>query len=181
VERFLDVERLEAGELQLRRAPVPLRGVVERTLERLQPLAARKEIVMEATINGQPQALGDSELIEFALYNLVSNAIKYSPEGSKVEVLARPNTLLGLAFLEVTDQGAGIATEDQARVFERFYRAEGARQSGQSGLGLGLSIVREIARHHGGSVMLDSVPGRGSKFSLSLPAAEAGASATAGH
>jgi two-component system sensor histidine kinase SenX3 len=135
---------------------------------------------MEATINGQPQALGDSELIEFALYNLVSNAIKYSPEGSKVEVLARLNTLLGLAFLEVTDQGAGIATEDQARVFERFYRAEGARQSGQSGLGLGLSIVREIARHHGGSVMLDSVPGRGSKFSLSLPAAEAGSSATTG-
>lgn len=181
VERFLDVERLEAGELKLRRAPVPLREVVQRTAERLQPLAARKGIGIQAAVEGEPQALGDSELIEFALYNLVSNAIKYSPEESDVEVVARSNNLLGLAFLEVRDQGAGIAAEDQTRIFERFYRTEGAQQSGQSGLGLGLSIVREIARHHGGSVMVDSAPGRGSKFSLALPAAETGSSATAGH
>jgi signal transduction histidine kinase len=177
VERFLDVERLEAGEISLRRETVPLRGVVERTVERIQPLAARKDIRIEAAVEGQPCALGDGELVEFALYNLLSNAVKYSPEGSKVELLARPNDALGLAFLEVKDQGAGIAAEDHSRIFERFYRTEGAQKSGQTGLGLGLSIVREIARHHGGSVMVESAPGRGSKFSLALPAAEPQATA----
>ena len=174
VERFLDVERLEAGEIELRLEPVPLEALVERTLERIQPLVRRKNIQLKTTVKSQPQAIGDSELLEFALYNLVSNAVKYSPPSTTVEVTVRSNVSLGLAFLDVSDQGAGIPREDQPRIFDRFYRSESAKRSGQPGLGLGLAIVREIARHHGGSVLVESTPGRGSKFSLALPLGDGG-------
>ena len=169
VERFLDVERLSAGEMELRRQSVSLRSLVERTMERVQPLAGRKNIQVRAVASEEMETVGDSELLEFALYNLLSNAIKYSPEGSAVEVTVRTNADLGMAFLDVSDQGPGIAAADQDRVFDRFYRSENAQRSGQPGLGLGLSIVREIANHHGGTVLLESAPGRGSKFTLALP------------
>ena len=171
VERFLDVERLSAGEMELRRQSVSLRSLVERTRERAQPLAERKNIQVRAVTSGELETVGDSELLEFALYNLLSNAIKYSPEGSAVEVTVRANADLGMAFLDVSDQGPGIAAADQARIFDRFYRSETAQRSGQPGLGLGLSIVKEIASHHGGTVLLESGPGRGSKFTLALPLA----------
>ena len=169
LERFLDVERLSAGEMELRRQPVSLRHLVEQTMERVQPLAERKKIQLRVTTSGEPEAVGDSELLEFALYNLLSNSIKYSPESSAVEVSVHSNAALGMSFLEVCDQGPGIAAADQDRIFDRFYRSETAQRSGQSGLGLGLSIVREIARHHGGSVQVESAAGRGSKFTLALP------------
>ena len=169
VERFLDVDRLSAGEMELRRQSVSLRSLVERTMERVQPLAGRKNIQVRAVASEEMETVGDSELLEFALYNLLSNAIKYSPEGSAVEVTVRTNADLGMAFLDVSDQGPGIAAADQDRVFDRFYRSENAQRSGQPGLGLGLSIVREIANHHGGTVLLESAPGRGSKFTLALP------------
>ncbi len=169
VERFLDVERLEAGEIELRKEAVPLAPLVDRTLERIQPLLQRKNIRVRTSVNAEPSTLGDSELLEFALYNLVSNAVKYSPESSTVEVTVRSSGKL--AYLDVRDEGVGIAPEDQARIFDRFFRTDAARQAGQPGLGLGLSIVREIARHHGGSVLLESRPGEGSRFSLALPLA----------
>ena len=169
IERFLDVERLEEGEIKLRRDRVLLQPLVERTVERIQPLVRRKNIQIRTTVSAQPAAAGDSELLEFALYNLVSNAIKYSPESSTVDVAIRSNSALGMAFLDVSDQGPGIPAEEQSRIFERFYRSDDAKVSGQTGLGLGLAIVREIARHHGGSVIVESAPGRGSKFSLALP------------
>lgn len=169
VQRFLDVERLSAGELELRREPVSLRALIALTLERTEPLARRKDIRIATAMAGEPMVMGDAELLEFALYNLVSNAIKYSPEASTVQVSVGSNQSLALGYLEVTDQGAGIPREDQSRIFDRFFRSEGARRSGQPGLGLGLSIVREIARHHGGSVLVESTPGSGSKFSLALP------------
>ena len=158
-----------AGRWHLRRQSVPLRSLVERTMERVQPLAERKNIQVREVTSGELETVGDSELLEFALYNLLSNAIKYSPEGSAVEVTVRANADLGMAFLEVSDQGPGIAAADQARIFDRFYRSENAQGSGQPGLGLGLSIVKEIASHHGGTVLVESGPGRGSKFTLALP------------
>ena len=169
IQRFLDVERLEAGELQLQRVPVPLSEVVRRAIDRAQVVAIHKDILLSFEPAGEVHSLGDAELLEFALYNLLGNAIKYSPEGSNVDVALRSNAALGMAFVDVTDRGEGIPLDEQSKIFERFYRAGRARGSGESGLGLGLSIVREIARHHNGSVLLESGPGRGSKFSLALP------------
>lgn len=173
VERFLDVERLEAGEMELRKESVALPMIVDQTLERIDALAKRKNITVQASVNSDPRTEGDPELLEFALYNLLNNAVKYSPEGSTVEVSVRANSALGIAMLDVKDQGAGIATDEQSKIFDRFYRTEDATKSGQPGLGLGLSIVREIARHHGGSVQVQSRPGQGATFSLVLPLVKA--------
>ncbi len=168
VERFLDVERLAAGELDLRREPVDVRALVEASAARVRPLAQRRKIAVETQLE-DAAALGDAELLEFAVYNLLSNAIKYSPETSRVRVAARASG--GQALIAVEDQGEGIAPEDAARIFERFYRTRSAQDSGKPGLGLGLAIVREIARHHGGEVRLESRPGQGSKFTLAVPLA----------
>lgn len=170
VERFMDVERLSAGEIELRREPVDIRAVVETCAERVRPTADRKRISVVTSLKDSGQALGDAELLEFAVYNLLGNAIKYSPEGSRVSVTAR--SMDGRVRVAVRDQGGGIAPQDAARIFDRFYRTQDAQQSGKPGLGLGLAIVREIARHHGGEVTLDSELGKGSEFTLVVPAAK---------
>jgi signal transduction histidine kinase len=166
-ERFLDVERLSVGEIQLRRDPVDLAAMVEMALERAKPFADRKHIEIQLSLAGPGQAQGDAELLEFAVYNLLSNAVKYSPDRSVVRITAFSED--GRARIEVRDQGAGISKQDADRIFERFYRTEDAELSGKPGLGLGLSIVREITRLHGGAVTLESKVGEGSAFTLSLP------------
>jgi signal transduction histidine kinase len=171
-ERFLDVERLSAGELQLRRDKVDLCPVVEMAVERARPFADRKHIEMQVSFENPGEAQGDAELLEFAVYNLISNAVKYSPDRSVVRITASSED--GRARIEVRDQGAGISKQDADRIFERFYRTEGAAQSDKPGLGLGLSIVREIARLHGGAITLESKVGEGSAFTFTLPLHEEG-------
>jgi signal transduction histidine kinase len=171
-ERFLDVERLSAGELQLRRDTVDLCAVVEMAVERARPFADRKHIEMRTSLENPGETQGDAELLEFAVYNLLSNAVKYSPDRSVVRITAFRED--GRAFLEVRDQGAGISKQDADRIFERFYRTEDAAQSDKPGLGLGLSIVREIARLHGGAITLESKVGEGSAFTLTVPLHEEG-------
>jgi signal transduction histidine kinase len=102
----------------------------------------------------------------------LSNAVKYSPDRSVVRITAAGEE--GRARIEVRDQGAGISKQDADRIFERFYRTEDAARSDKPGLGLGLSIVREIARLHGGAVTLSSEVGVGSAFTLTLPLLEEG-------
>ncbi len=173
VERFLDVERLEAGEIELRRDPVDLRAVAELSAERVRPLAERKGIAVELALDdlghAEGEVLGDEELLEFAVYNLLSNAVKYSPEQSRVRLSAALSG--GRAALTVSDEGEGISKNDAAHIFDRFYRTSEAEKSGKPGLGLGLAIVREIARHHRGEVSVESEPGRGSRFTLTVPLA----------
>ncbi len=171
-ERFLDVERLSAGEIELRRDTVDLAAMVETAVERARPFADRKHIQVQVSLQDPGEAQGDAELLEFAVYNLLSNAVKYSPDRSVVRVTAAGEA--GRALIEVRDQGAGISKQDADRIFERFYRTEDAFQSAQPGLGLGLSIVREISRLHGGAVTLESKVGEGSAFTLTLPCHQEG-------
>jgi signal transduction histidine kinase len=171
-ERFLDVERLSAGEIQLQRNPVDLAAMVETAVDRARPFADRKHIEMQVSLENPGESQGDAELLEFAVYNLISNAVKYSPDRSVVRITAAGEA--GRTLIEVRDQGAGISKQDADRIFERFYRTEDAAQSGKPGLGLGLSIVREIARLHGGAVTLESTVGQGSAFTLVLPVHEEG-------
>ncbi len=168
VDRFWDVERLSAGEIELRREPVDVRAIVETSAERVRPAADRKHISVAIELEDPGQALGDAELLEFAVYNLLGNAIKYSPERSQVRVSA--GTSGGRVRVAVRDQGGGISPQDAAHIFDRFYRTRDAQESGKPGLGLGLAIVREIARHHGGEVTLASELGKGSEFALVVPA-----------
>jgi signal transduction histidine kinase len=113
--------------------------------------------------------VADRDRIEQALTNLVDNAAKYgAPDGGRVRVMVWHHD--GRAGVTVSDSGPGIAPEQLAHVFERFYRVDAARSRERGGTGLGLAICREIAEAHGGTVEVASTPGRGSAFSLTLPA-----------
>lgn len=169
IQAFLDVERLSAGQMQLRDETFQASDLVSVCVERAGPLAENKEItlvVQGAPPNAAPLR-GDRELLEHALYNLVTNAIKYSPAGATVTVRAERRE--AEAVISVIDQGEGLSPEDQRAVFRKFYRTASAERSGVAGSGIGLSIVEQIAGAHGGRVELQSRLGEGSVFSIVLP------------
>ena len=165
VEQMLMAARLDENLLALERSHVDLREVVESALAAL-PEAPRHRVVLETgsapvPVHGDPQRLGD------VLANLVDNAIKYSPEGGEVTV--RVDRRRGRATLAVTDCGLGIGPRDVPLLFTRFGRIVTPENSHIFGSGLGLYLVRELVRLHGGQVRATSVLGRGSTFSVELP------------
>ena len=111
------------------------------------------------------EAVFDAKWTEEAVCNLLDNAVKYTPAGGRVTVSSRDFEMFSV--IRVEDTGPGIAEEEQARVFSRFYRSPSVRD--REGVGLGLCLTRQIAEGQGGYVKLDSAPGRGSRFSLYLP------------
>jgi signal transduction histidine kinase len=111
---------------------------------------------------------GDRGLLRQALANLLENAVKYCGRGARIELAARG--VAGGVELSVSDTGPGIPYQDQPRVFERFYRVDKGRSREQGGTGLGLSIVKHVAEAHGGSATLESRPGAGATFRITLPA-----------
>ena len=115
------------------------------------------------------EVTGDRALLRQAMSNLVENAVKYSPDGSEVQLIARRGE--DCVILEVTDQGSGIPKELQERVFEPFFRVDDARSRQQGGAGLGLALVRAIVEAHGGTVCVEENDGGGSRFVVKLPAA----------
>ncbi|MSO19110.1 MAG: CHASE2 domain-containing protein [Acidobacteria bacterium] len=169
VERFLSVERLSAGELELRRAPVELTPLLTTISERIRPLAERKGLEFRVTAGNGPLTFeADAELLEFAVSNLLTNAVKYSPSGCWVLLEWRHNKN-GVEII-VADNGPGIAQPDQRRLFDRFFRTAQAEHSTAPGFGLGLAIAREIITHHGGTVEVESAPSAGTRFIIQLPA-----------
>ena len=171
VERFLSVERLSAGEMELRRAPLDLPALLSAVAERIRPAAERRGVHLVLSLLPEDSAAemeGDAELLDFAVSNLVTNAVKYSPAGTSVTLsLERQDDQ---TLVHVADQGPGMTAEESRRIFDRFYRTEAAETSANPGFGLGLAIAREIASHHGGDLRVESKPGAGSRFTLALPA-----------
>jgi two-component system sensor histidine kinase SenX3 len=115
------------------------------------------------------QVYGDEALLIVALHNLVSNAVQYSPKGSRVGVGVTNSE--GVVEIAVTDQGVGIEEEEIDRVFERFFRTDPARSRNSGGSGLGLSIVKHVVQNHGGDIRVWSQPRSGSTFTIRLPEA----------
>jgi signal transduction histidine kinase len=113
--------------------------------------------------------VGDKERLAQMLWNLLDNAARYTPDEGRIEM--RLLRLDSLARLEVEDTGMGISEDDLPHIFDRFYRSQLARATGADGVGLGLSIVKHVAEAHGGGVKVDSQPGRGTTFTVDLPAA----------
>jgi len=135
------------------------------------PQSKAKRQTFEARLEtGSAQVVGDPDRLRDVFTNLVSNAVKYTPEGGRVEVTTRTDSHSRIA-VEVADTGIGIPDEDQEHLFEEFFRAGNAREFAREGTGLGLSIVREIVEAHGGSVACESEQGKGTRFTVTLPLA----------
>jgi PAS domain S-box-containing protein len=159
IEQLLDYSRLEAGKVALEITSLPLRNAVLRCIE-LAPGKRQTSVEVPDELN----VLADSRGFERILVNLLANAAKFSPEDSPIRVTARAEN--GVATVAVEDEGIGIPHEDQERVFERFHQLAA---SGTRGTGLGLSIARRYAEWLGGEVWVESTPGQGSKFFVTLP------------
>ncbi len=165
VTTFLDVERIASGALKLRRQQVDLAKVAAEASERAALLALKKNIAIEKDF-GPATVAADEELLQFAIYNLLVNAIKFSSESSSVRITVRSGSQG--ARLDVSDRGCGIEPAAQKHIFEPFYRAK-PRGEGQPGTGVGLALVHEIVTQHGGRVEVASEPGKGSRFTVVLP------------
>ncbi|MFI5349552.1 MAG: sensor histidine kinase [Elusimicrobiota bacterium] len=166
---FLCEARVESGKLYMRPAPERLDRIVDEVVDALRPLADAKEIaVICSVVPPDVRAMVDRDALGVALTNLVGNAIKYTPKGGRVGVVARlgegsPRPLI----VCVEDNGIGIAPKDQDRVVAGFERAEASHKSA-SGFGLGLKIAHDIVKAHGGSLTIDSAPGKGARFTFEL-------------
>jgi len=170
VEIFLNVERLSAGHMELKHEAIPVKQLVEICVERVRPLADRKHIRLTLEpVAEDLQLTGDRELMEYACYNLLTNAVKYSPQ--RTEVTAWVSKDAGHVRIAVRDQGIGMDQKEVKQIFQKFYRTKKAEESGEAGTGIGLSIVQQIVEQHGGQIEVTSQPGAGSCFTLVLPAA----------
>jgi signal transduction histidine kinase len=171
VSNLLDLGRIEIG-VGLEVEDVSVLDILERVSGALQMQAAQKEIILDVQIAKDiPHAVqADQALLHQAVYNLVENAIKYTPEGGRVTLRTRTLTD-GLVF-EIVDTGIGVEADDLPRLFEKFYRGKQREARAQHGSGLGLAIVRSIAESHGGRVWVESTTGRGSTFFLQIPLAQ---------
>lgn len=164
IQTFLDVERLAEGQMELKRENFDAAGVVETCLQRVLPIADRKKISISLENPVEGVLTGDRELMEYALYNLLTNAVKYSPPETHVRVTSILRD--GELRLSVRDQGIGMDAKELKSIFKKFYRTKKAEASGEVGTGIGLSIVEQIVTTHGGRMEVTSEPGRGSCFTM---------------
>jgi signal transduction histidine kinase len=165
---LLDLARLDAGTLDLKRGVVDISALLQSMLEKFAPLAGRKEVRLSFSGPGLPLIPGDGDRLAQVFTNLIENALKFTPAGGQVGLSAK----VAGAWLEieVSDAGAGIEPGALPHIFERFYQADASRRGGEKhGAGLGLAIVAEIVRAHGGKISVQSSPGQGSVFFVSLP------------
>lgn len=164
IEALVKTSRLESGVIALHPVPGNLLPVLESAIAQLAPKAAAKDIsiAMEAL---DAEAVFDPKWTEEAVYNLLDNAVKYSPPGGSVTVSTSVYPMF--SAIHIRDTGPGIPEEEQSRVFQRFYR--GAKHKDEEGVGIGLYLVRQIAQGQGGYVKVSSQMGEGSTFSLYLP------------
>jgi len=172
INNILDFSRIEAGGKEYEFRNTDIAELVRNTLESYRYQIEQQGFTFEESIDSNlPAVAVDREAIARALVNLVNNALKYSTEEKFLGVkLYREN---GVVKLEVADHGIGISRRDQSKIFEKFYRAGDPLVHNTKGSGLGLSLVRHITQAHGGDIAVESTPGKGSKFTLSLPMASA--------
>ncbi len=164
---LLDVNRLDAGRLAIDAVPIDPSLLLTTALQTLRPLVAEKGIKLDLQIeSGLPSVMADRERIQQTLSNLVGNALKFSPPGAKIVVMARKEG--SSVVISVLDSGRGIASEQLPRVFDRYWQAA---RTDRQGAGLGLAIAKGIIETHGGRIWIESKPGEGTTASFTLPLA----------
>ncbi|MBN1967012.1 MAG: HAMP domain-containing protein [Anaerolineae bacterium] len=170
VEDLQELSLAEAGILRLERYPIYLQEVVERVVHLLQANADDKQShIAIAVPDDLPAAYADRERVGQMLYNLLKNAVAYTPPGG--EIVVRAFATAKMVTVMVCDPGLGIPAESLPFIFERFYRVDRSRARATGGFGLGLAIVKQLAEAHGGEVWAESTPGVGSTFAFTLPIA----------
>jgi len=171
VSDLLELSRLESGERAPAWEPVAPADVAEDVAASLAGAAERKGIALHRADEDAPTVVSDADRLRQILENLVENAVKYTPAGGRIEITTRA-AAHGGAEVVVADDGPGISPEHVPRIFERFYRVDKARSRELGGTGLGLSIVKHLAEGMGASVNVESQPGRGTRFTVTLPLQE---------
>jgi signal transduction histidine kinase len=164
---ILDLSKIEAGRMELEPSSFHLPTAIDNTLILVRERAQRRDIRLACTVDDHLGTIrADERKVKQVLLNLLSNALKFTPEGGNVDVRARAND--GVAELSVADTGVGISPEDQQAVFEEF-RQVGAAAKKTEGTGLGLAISRKLIELHGGRLWVESTLGAGSTFTFTLP------------
>jgi two-component system sensor histidine kinase SenX3 len=164
---IIELSRLQADGAMTEFQPIEVNAVVAQAVDQHRIFAASKGIDIVAAKSDNVRVLADEARLVLAISNLVSNAVQYSPDGSRVGVGISHTE--GEVEVSVTDQGIGMTKEESERVFERFYRTDQARSRTTGGTGLGLSIVKHIVANHGGDIRVWTKQGRGSTFTIRLP------------
>ena len=172
IQSFLDIAYIESGRQKITKSDFEIGPVLKDMVTVVAPVAGEKQITHRVTgdTNGM-RVRADRLLLYQALTNLVTNAIKYSPAGTTVRVDVSNGN--GAVRFQVADQGYGIPADEAAKIFEKFYRRGNKETREQSGFGLGLAFVKEVAARHGGDVIVESEVGKGSVFTLSIPVSSA--------
>jgi signal transduction histidine kinase len=179
ISSILDVSMLESTSLEMQREPVTLRKLVDSVLTSLGEKLRRRRITVEECQAGLPRVIGDSRQLREVLRNLLTNAIKFTADGSDIAITLDIGALkpdgvaredeLGVRLV-VRDSGIGISPEEQANIFEPFFQVDSSSTRQYGGSGLGLTLAKRYVEAHGGHIWVDSEPGQGSSFTVSLPA-----------
>jgi heavy metal sensor kinase len=168
INTMLMISRTESGVVEPSREEIDLKELIEKACELFGPSAEDKGVTLNCNVPERIRPVGDNQMIQRMLSNLLDNAVKYTPAGGSVTVSVS-ETEMGVS-ISVRDTGAGISEDDLPHVFERFYRGDQSRS--RAGIGLGLSLARAIARAHGGEIAVTSEPNQGSTFTVVLPKAK---------
>ncbi len=176
IAELLDLARIESGGRQLHLDDVDLGRIAVESVDRLRPFAERQGVALRLDVaEGLPPVRGEAARLAQVFANLVHNAVKFSPASTDVRVGVRREGRMLEGW--VADDGPGVSPVDQARIFERFYKADRTRTAG-GGTGLGLAIARHIVEGHGGVIRVDSEEGRGATFAFTIPVSDAAHAAT---
>jgi len=167
VDNLLMLARADAGRLKLHTERADLAALVKEVVDWVRVLAEEKRQSLDIEVRQPVTATMDRMTIRQAILNLLDNAVKYAPEDGRI-VVTVGKTTAGHAYIAVTDNGPGIATEHHEKIFERFYRVDKERSRTQGGTGLGLAIARKAVESNGGRIELESEPGKGSTFRIIL-------------
>ncbi len=162
---LLDVSKIRAGRLEYAYEPVEIDTLVQEIVETFQQTTTTHTITIEGTSHSS--VLGDSDRLGQVVMNLITNAIKYSPQADRVHVTLTSSQ--DMVTISVQDDGVGIPKEHQQHIFEQFYRAHTTGTTTIQGLGMGLYISREIVERHKGKIWFESIEGQGSTFFVALP------------
>jgi signal transduction histidine kinase len=172
VKDLLDISRIEAGRIRLQIEDVQMRDVINEVIESSQNQIQSKNLNLKLDVDDDlPELRADYSRMVQIMTNLVSNAYKYTPDGGSITVTAKPynNGALQGIVVTVKDTGYGIAPEDQAKLFTKFFRASDQNIRDEPGTGLGLSITKTMIETHGGELTFESELGKGTSFTFTMP------------